>query len=153
MLHSYAPGRVGLKQIAVLREEGVDLKRVKVDHCNDTMDIEYLLLLLEQGCYLGLDRYPGLLVSPHARTKIMKALMDAGYVERICPSHDWGLSMVEDAISKISGRSKEERLSLNPHDYLYLKKVVFPQLREMGVPEEQISRLCIAAPRNFFEGI
>ena len=153
MIHSYAPGQVGLQQMAILREEGVDLKRVKIDHCNDTTDIEYLLLLLEQGCYLGLDRYPGLLVSSLARTKTMKALMDAGYVDRICPSHDWGVSIVEEVFSKAYGKSEGERLRQNPYDYLYIKKVVFPQLREMGASEEQIGRLCITAPRNFFEGI
>ncbi len=29
MLHSYSPGQVGKRQLAILREEGVDLKRVK----------------------------------------------------------------------------------------------------------------------------
>ncbi len=58
MLHSYSPGQVGRQQIVILKEEGVDLRRVKLDHSNDTTDIEYLMWLLEQGCYLGLDRYP-----------------------------------------------------------------------------------------------
>ena len=59
MLHSYPAGQVGKQQLAILREEGVDPKRVKVDHSNDTTDVEYLSWLMEQGCYLGLDRYPG----------------------------------------------------------------------------------------------
>ena len=35
---------------------------------NDTTDTEYLKWILDPGCYLGLDRYPGRNVSPHIRT-------------------------------------------------------------------------------------
>ena len=132
MLHSYSPGRVGRQQLAVLKEEGVDLRRVKMDHSNDTTDVEYLVWLLEQGCYLGLDRYPGHNVSPLVRTKTMKALIDAGYTGRLCPSHDRTILHVTAANPEIT---EEERLKLNPYGYLYIKKVVFSQLREMGVSE------------------
>ena len=80
MLHSYSPGQVGRRQIAILKEEGVPLNRVKMDHSNDTTDLEYLYWMLEEGCYLGMDRYPGEGVSPLARTKTLKALVDAGFV-------------------------------------------------------------------------
>ena len=50
MIHSYPAGRVGEQQLAVLRAEGVDLRRVKLDHSNDTTDVEYLIWILEQGC-------------------------------------------------------------------------------------------------------
>ncbi len=149
MLHSYSPGQVGKRQLAVLQDEGVDLKRVKLDHSNDTTDVEYLISLLERGCYLGLDRYPGRNVSPLARTRTMKALIDAGYADRLCPSHDRSVLRVLAANPEIS---EAERRRLNPHGYLYIKKVVFPQLRDMGVPETILSRLCLDGPRHFFEG-
>ncbi|MCK4242572.1 MAG: phosphotriesterase-related protein [Dehalococcoidia bacterium] len=150
MLHSYSPGRVGEQQLAILKEEGVDLRRVKVDHSNDTTDVEYLVWLLEQGCYLGLDRYPGRNVSPLARTKTMKALIDAGYGDRLLPSHDWSLAQIE---AETPIMAEEERELRNPHGYLYIKKVVFPQLREMGVSEATLNSLCVDGPRNFFEGV
>ncbi len=153
MLHSYSPGQVGRQQLAILKEEGVDLKRVKMDHSNDTTDVEYLTWLLEQGCYLGLDRYPGHNVSPLARTKTMKTLIDAGYSERLCPSHDFGILFVESAIAKNIGISIEELRERNPYGFLYIKEVVFPQLREMGVCEGIINRLCVDGPRHFFEGV
>ncbi|MFC1978202.1 phosphotriesterase [Chloroflexota bacterium] len=142
MLHSYSPGQVGRQQLAILKEEGVDLRRVKVDHSNDTTDVEYLAWLLEQGCYLGLDRYPGRYPSPPARTRTMKALIDAGYANRLLPSHDWPLVYVTEEV---------ERERRNP--FLYVKKVVFAQLREMGVPEATLNSLCVDNPRNFFEGV
>jgi len=151
MLHSYSPGQVGRQQLAILKEEGVDLKRVKMDHSNDTTDVEYLTWILEQGCYLGLDRYPGQTTSSQARTKTMKALIDAGYKDRLCPSHDWSLARVEAEGSPLG--SQEEREERNPHGYLYVKNVVFAQLREMGVSEEIVNSLCVNGPRNFFEGV
>lgn len=150
MLHSYSPGQVGRQQLAILKEEGVDLRRVKMDHSNDTTDVEYLTWLLEQGCYLGLDRYPGRNVSPLARTKTMKALIDAGYGERLLPSHDWSLVQVMAETPVISPEEREER---NPYGYLYMKKVVFTQLREMGVSEAILNSLCVDGPREFFEGV
>ena len=150
MVHSYPAGQVSRRQLAILKEEGVDPKRVKVDHSNDTTDVEYLTWLLEQGCYLGLDRYPGMAPSPQARTKTMKALIDTGYADRLCPSHD-------RSVVRIMGpdREEEERLRLryNPHGFLYIKNVVFPELRETGVSEEIVGRLCVDGPQNFFEGV
>jgi phosphotriesterase-related protein len=152
MLHSYSPGRVGEQQLAILMDEGVDPGRVKMDHSNDTTDIGYLSWLLEQGCYLGMDRYPGRNVSPLERTRTMKALIEAGYADRLLPSHDHILAEITGTSAEAMER-REEKEKSNPHGYLYLKRVVIPQLREMGVPEATLSRLCHAGPRNFFSGI
>lgn len=150
MLHSYSPGRVGEQQLSILKEEGVDLRRVKMDHSNDTTDVEYLTWMLEQGCYLGMDRYPGRNVSPLARTKTMKALIDAGYADRICPSHD---RLVLRVMATNPMITEEERLRLNPHGFLYMKEAVFTLLRELGVSEDIVNTLCVNGPRAFFEGV
>jgi phosphotriesterase-related protein len=153
MIHSYSPGQVGRQQIAILREEGIDLRHVKLDHSNDTTDVEYLTWILEQGCYLGLDRYPGQITSSQARTRTMKALIDAGWAHRLLPSHDYSLVWLRlEGLPKNSPMSPEERKKRNPHGYLYIKKVVFPQLKKMGVPEAVLNRLCVDGPKSFFEG-
>jgi phosphotriesterase-related protein len=150
MLHSYSPAQIARQQLPILKEESVSLKRVKVDHSNDTRDMEYLLWLLGQGCYLGLDRYPGHTVSSLDRTKTMKALIDAGYIGRLCPSHDRSILRIQRVNPEIT---EEERLKLNPYGYLYIKNVVFAQLRELGASEGIINALCVNGPRNFFEGV
>jgi len=150
MLHSFSPGQVGRWQIAILKEEGVPMHRVRMDHSNDTTDLEYLVWMLDQGCYLGMDRYPGEGTSPLARTKTLKALIDLGYKGRICVSHDWSLARYVDKNSIIGTRGK--RKALNPHDFLYIKNVVFPQLRALGVADDVIKTILVEAPRNFFEG-
>ncbi|MFH1031812.1 MAG: hypothetical protein V1767_04550 [Chloroflexota bacterium] len=146
MLHSYAALQVARQQLAILKEEGVDLTRVKVDHANDTTDIEYLVWILEQGCYLGMDRNPGRNVSPLARTMTLKTLIDVGYAERLLPSHDWTLGWPK---TENMADDHEER---NPYYFLFIKKVVFPQLREMGVSKKVIDSLFVDNPRKFFEG-
>ena len=149
MLHSDALGQVAGQQLAVLREEGVDLNRVTVDHVNDTTDMEYLTWLLDQGCYLGMDRYPGLNLSSRTRTETLKSLIDAGWIDRLLPSHDFGLATPETFYPPDVKESIEKD---NPYGYLYMKKVVFEQLREMGVPEAVLDTLCVNGPRKFFEG-
>jgi phosphotriesterase-related protein len=153
MIHSFPYNHIGERQVAILKEEGVDLERVKMDHSNDTTDINYLLWLLDQGFYLGMDRYPGHNdISPLERTKTLKTLIDKGYVDRVLPSHDCLLTHVIGDDPEVI-KFHEEREKLNPYQFSYLMKVVFPQLREMGVPEESLSRLCVTGPRNFFEGV
>ena len=70
----------------------------------------------------------------------MKALIDAGFSDRLCPSHD-GI-----VLSVVGGGNFEhaeaERLEYNPHGFLYLNKVVLPELREMGVLPGDASRAC-----------
>jgi len=152
MIHSFPTGQVGRRQIAILKEEGVDLSRVKIDHSNDTTDVEYLTWILDQGCYLGMDRYPGGLVSSSARTKTLKALMDAGYTDRLCPSHD-GISLhVIPEKPDGSMPTEEELTGRNPHGYLYMMNVVFPELRDMGVSDETLNGIFVDNPRRFFEG-
>ena len=152
MVHSYPTGQVARRQIAIFREEGVDLERVKIDHSNDTTDTEYLKWILDQGCFLGLDRYPGHLVSPHMRTVTMKALIDAGYADRLCPAHDCICLHILN--ERADGTLPEEHaLALrNPDGFLYMHRHVIPELRSMGVGEDTIDTLFVANPKRFFTG-
>ncbi len=152
MVHSYPTGHVARRQIKIFKEEGVDLTRVKIDHSNDTTDIEYLKWILDQGCYLGLDRYPGTLVSPHMRTVTLKNLIDEGYAERLCPSHDCICLAVMKENPDGSMPEEHEFARHNHHQYLYIHKEVIPDLKEMGVTENQIKALFVDNPKRFFEG-
>ena len=122
-----------------------------MDHSNDTTDLEYLMWMLDQGCYLGMDRYPGAGTSSTARTKTLKALIDAGYQDRLCVSHDWSLARHVAGDSPVG--SPQKRKKRNPHDFLYIKNVVFPELQRMGVSKKVTESLLVDAPRKFFEGV
>ncbi|MDD5127084.1 MAG: hypothetical protein PHR43_03145 [Dehalococcoidales bacterium] len=148
VLHSFPRGQVGKEQLAILTEEGVNPRRIKFDHSNDTTDVGYLVWLMQQGCYLGLDRYPGEGVPPRQRTVTMKALIDAGYAGKLCPSHDHLMSYLQPEATE----DAEEGMQTNPYGLLYMKEVVFKHLREIGTSGEILGRLCVEGPRNFFEG-
>ena len=156
MLHSFAPGQVGRQQLAILKEEGVDLRRVKLDHCSDTKDMEYLTWVVEQGCYLGMDRLPGIhvppiaSVSPEGRVRTIKALIDAGYASRILIGHDTFL--VSSFFDTLPEPAKKKLANDNPYGFLYIHKYVLPKLRELGVSEKVIHTICVDNPRDFFEG-
>ena len=150
MVHSYPTGQVARRQIAIFKEEGVDLERVKIDHSNDTTDTEYLKWILDQGCFLGLDRYPGYLVSPHMRTVTMKSLIDDGYADRLCPAHDCICLHILN--ERADGTMPEEHaLALrNPDGYLYMHRHVIPELKTMGVGDDVIETLFVRNPQRFF---
>jgi phosphotriesterase-related protein len=111
--------------------------------------MEYLTWILEQGCYLGMDRYPGTNLSAYARTETVKRLIDAGWADRLLLSHDFSLANPATFYPPHVQESSEKG---NPYGYLYLKKTVFTWLREMGVEEVVLNTLCVDNPRRFFEG-
>ena len=152
MVHSYPTGQVARRQIRIFREEGVDLTRVKIDHSNDTTDLEYLEWILEQGCYLGLDRYPGRLVSPQMRTITLKHLLDLGYVDRLCPSHDCICLHIHKADRSGKVPAEHEFQRHNPDQYLYIHRQVIPHLKELGATDGDVKTLFIDNPRRFFAG-
>jgi phosphotriesterase-related protein len=156
MLHSYSPDQVGRQQIEILKEEGVDLRRVKLDHSTDTKDMEYLEWVIKQGCYLGMDRLPGIhvpplaRVSPDGRVKTIKDLIDAGYADRILLGHD--AFLVSTFFDTLPEAAKKKLETDNPYGFLYINKYVLPKLRELGVSEKTIHSICVDNPRRFFEG-
>ncbi len=153
MAHSYPTGHVARRQIAIFKEEGVDLTRVKIDHSNDTTDTEYLKWILDQGCYLGLDRYPGRFVSPHMRTVTLKALIDMGYGDRLCPAHDCICLHIHN--EGPDGKVPDEHAFTlaNPDQYLYMHRHVIPDLKDMGVNDSTIDTLFVDNPQRFFAGM
>ena len=147
--HTWSPDRVGEQQVRILQEEGVDLNRVYIGHSNDDTNIEYLLGLLEQGVWLGLDRYPGGRTpgTPNweQRTEVAKQLIDAGYAHRIMLSHD---SSVPRTMP--TPESQEDRRQFNPDGYLFITRRVLPRLRELGASEADVQQIMVENPRRFF---
>ena len=152
MAHSFPTGQVARRQIQIFREEGVDLSKVKIDHCNDTTDTEYLEWILDQGCYIGWDRYPGRNVSAHMRTVTLKRLMDMGYTDRICVSHDCICLHIHKEKPDGSVPEEHEFQRHNPDQYLFIHRNVIPDLQEMGASDDDITTLFVDNPRRFLCG-
>ena len=148
--HTWSPDRVGEQQTRILKEEGVDLNRVYIGHSNDDTDLGYLTGLLEQGVWLGLDRYPGGRTpgTPkwEERTAVVKQLIDAGWAHRLMLSHDHSTPAVQP-----SPELRRERERFNPDGYLFITRNVLPRLRELGAADADIQAMMVDNPRRFFE--
>jgi predicted metal-dependent phosphotriesterase family hydrolase len=82
----------------------------------------------------------------------MKSLIDAGYAERLCPSHDCICLAVLKENPDGSMPQEHEFARRNEDQYLYIKRQVIPDLLEMGVDEATINSLFVDNPRRFFAG-
>lgn len=149
--HTWAPERVGDQQVAIFEDEGVDLNRVCVGHSNDTTDLDYLKGLLDKGVWIGLDRYhpvarPGL-PDWRTRTDTAKALIDAGYGDRLMLGHD-----AQVRLRIASNEAFAERMRLNPDKFLFISRNALPYLKETGGTDSDIQDLMINNPRRYLEG-
>ncbi len=148
--HTWSPDRVGEEQVRILKEEGVDLNRVYIGHSNDDTDVDYLTGLLDEGVWLGLDRYPGGRTPEtprwEMRTAVVKQLIDAGWAHRLMLSHDHSTPLVQP-----SEELRREREAFNPDGYLFITRNVLPRLLELGAAQDDINAMMIDNPRRFFE--
>lgn len=144
--HSYAPGRVGERQWQVFREEGVPPQKVYIGHSNDTTDFGYLSGLLDQGVWLGCDRYPGgRSVGPgwEERTETLARLIAAGYAGQLMLGHDWSV------VSGTNVQDEARRRAYNPDSYLFISRRVLPRLLELGATDDDVRRMMVDNPARF----
>ena len=144
--HQWALEEVGMRQIEIFEEEGVDMKRVCIGHSADTTDVEYLVRLLDRGVFLSMDRYPGGEGRPNwkHRNRTVKALIDRGYAGRLMLGHDYAPAPILVGAENIP---PEE-----PTRYLFVTRTAIPALKKMGVSEDVIRTMTIDVPRRFLSG-
>lgn len=157
MLHSYPQEEMGRHQLRFLREEGLDMVHVKVDHVLETTDMDYISWLYDQGCWLGVDRLPTITTEGHycvgnaARIKTIYNMLKAGFADRMLLSHDFiATSTYFD--HRPTPESQKFIDDQNPHRFLFMQKVVFPKLAEMGIDPALLKRIVTENPRRFFDG-
>lgn len=155
-LHTYCPMETPRHQLQFLKETGVDMNRVAVDHIPETTDLDFVKWIYDQGVWLGIDRLPCIsfpgeyAVATDTRIKFIKRMLDAGMGDRMLFAHDF-----TSATTLFDHQPKEicEYLASQiPDRFLFLKKHVFPALAGMGVDSDYLWRLTIENPRKFFEG-
>jgi phosphotriesterase-related protein len=150
--HTEVEEHLGMAQIRVFKQEGVDLNRVYIGHCDDSEDLSYLTEMLHEGVWIGLDRAAPFLdpdsLQPdwEGRAKTIKRLIDVGWGHRILLSHGW---MVFNGFA--SGDSVQNWRSWNPDGYTFILQKVVPLLHTMGVSKDQTDAILFSNPRRFFE--
>lgn len=143
-VHTSAVARTGLDAQRVLREEGVDLGAVVIGHSGDTADLDYLRELVDNGSYVGLDRFGlDILLPEDERVATVAALAREGLAERMVLSHD--ASCHVDWFPP----GVREQIAPNWH-HTHLHDQVLPALRAAGVTEAQLTTMLVDNPRRYF---
>ena len=160
MLHSCPEQEAGRHQIRFFQEEGADLSRVKIDHCLETDDLDYIKWLYDQGVWLGVDRLPRVCISAKEsaqfptiaqRVGMIRRMLDAGLGDRMLFAHDFiAVSSFFDHLP--SKESQEYVDGMNPQRFSYLQKTIFRLLEDQGVDPDLLDRMLIDNPKRFFEG-
>jgi phosphotriesterase-related protein len=142
--HTNMGQHTGLEQLRVFQEEGVDLAKVVIGHSNDTDDVPYLEQLIEQGCWVSMDRFGiGGEFGEEERVDLLVRMCERGYAERLTLSHDRPLQ-----INWMRGGIPDV-----PHwNWRTIPTRILPKARERGVSEEQIRLMTVENPRRVFEG-
>ncbi len=143
--HTHAGTCRGLEQQKIFKEEGVDLSRVVIGHCGDTEDIDYLEEVMENGSFIGMDRFGiDVLLPTEKRVNTVAELCRRGRADQMVLSHDAACYM-----DWIPGEMPPP--TLDNWNYLHITRDVLPQLRDKGVTEEQIEQMLVDNPRRYFE--
>jgi len=139
--HSHPRTEQGLVQQELLRAEGVDLGRVIIGHSGDTTDLDYLQKIVDNGSYLGMDRFghePSLPLQDRIDTVV--ALCERGLASRMVLSHDTNVHS--------DGVPAEVRYTeiFSNWNFRCVPDIVLPALRERGVSESDITLMMIQNP-------
>jgi phosphotriesterase-related protein len=146
MTHTHAKSRRGLDQQRILREEGVDLRRVLIGHSNETSDLDYLKELLDAGSYLGFDRCGLKIDEPlEDQQATLVALCKAGYAGQIVLSQDYNCAW--------DWTPREGVAAVLPEwGFDYVQGTLIPGLLEDGVTQDQVDQMMLRNPMAFFGG-
>jgi phosphotriesterase-related protein len=135
MAHSMPAVGTGPRQVEIFREEGVEMSKVQIAHCGDTEDVGYIEGLIEQGVYVGLDRYGLEMYLPiDKRNATAEELLRRGHAERLmisqdfCATIDW---FPPEAAEAFEGQGAIRNWSMT----LVFDEVV-PALREAGAMDD-----------------
>jgi len=136
MAHSMPRAATGPRQVEIFAEEGVDLARVQIAHCGDTDDLDYIENLIEDGVYVGLDRYGLEMFLPiAARNATAAELLRRGHAERLMISQDYCATI--DWFPPEAAPVFEEQGAIRNWSMTLVFDEVVPALRELGAMDDQ----------------
>lgn len=130
---------VGLRQLDILEQEGVDPGRVIVGHTDTVPDPDYPLQLARRGCWVELDGF-GTDTGYDMQRAIgyLKALGEAGFLGSVLLSQD---VFLRDHLRAHGGEG-----------YAYLASTLRPRLAEEGFTAGEIRQLTEANPQAALSG-
>jgi predicted metal-dependent phosphotriesterase family hydrolase len=130
---------VGLAQLRVFDEEGVDLSRVVIGHSDSYPHLDHYLAIVDRGASVEFD-FLGMAFTPQERhgeprtIELICELLGRGHAERILLSHD----VCHDSQLRRYGGA----------GYRYLADTFLPRLRDAGVSDTHIETITVTNPRR-----
>ncbi|HJP70125.1 MAG TPA: phosphotriesterase-related protein, partial [Candidatus Limnocylindria bacterium] len=129
---------VGLAQLRIFGEEGVDPSRVVIGHADSYPDLDHYLAILDAGANLSFDFLGQRFASEEAMEprliELLVELLERGYADQLLLSQD----VCHNAQLKANGG----------FGYVYLQQHFLPKLRTAAVGEGEIERMTVANPRR-----
>lgn len=126
---------VGLIQLAILREEGVDPDRVVIGHCDTFLDPAYHTRLLQAGVSIAFDTIGRQHMNPDARrAKLIVHLVRQGWGERLLLSSD--------------RCHRSDLTAFGGVGYAHVFSTFFGQLRGLGLSQIDLDLLTISNPKR-----
>ncbi|MBK6962023.1 MAG: phosphotriesterase [Gammaproteobacteria bacterium] len=134
------------QQIA-FAEFGVDLTRVVIGHCGDSTDLDYLQTILDQGSFIGMDRF-GLeaYLPTDQRVQTVAQLCAKGFAGQMVISHD------SCSFQDFFDQKYIERFAPN-WCYEHVPRDVLPALKSAGVSDRDINTMMVENPKKVFSKI
>jgi predicted metal-dependent phosphotriesterase family hydrolase len=130
---------VGLEQLRIFEEEGVDPTRVVIGHADSYPRLDHYLAIVERGASVEFD-FLGMSFTPTERhgegrvVELLCELLARGHGERILLSQD---VCHDSQLSRYGGNG-----------YTYIARTFLPRLREAGVSDAEIATMTIDNPRR-----
>ena len=128
---------VGLAQLAILEDEGLDPARIVIGHCDSYPRIEHWREIVRRGATVEAD-FLGMSFTPLERAgepkviELLKQLIDEGFASQIMLSQD----VCHDS----------QLLSYGGNGYTYLQKTFLPRLLAAGVDQQTIEQITVKNP-------
>ncbi len=137
----------GDRLLDIFEEEGLDLRAVTIGHTNDSTDMDYVLRIAKRGATVGLDRFSPRIdeAEQERRARVALTLVEAGYAEQVCLSHDSASYSLNGGPP--SGGVRPE----NPRAFCLVSEVQIPWLKAHGVTEDQVEAMLVRSARATFE--
>ena len=129
---------VGLAQLRIFEEEGLDPGRVVIGHADSYPVLDHYLEIVARGASLEFD-FIGMpwereRISEQRTVELLLELLSRGHADRVLLSQD------------ICNDSQLVRFGGN--GYAYLADTFLPRLRAAGVSDAEIDTMTVANPRR-----
>lgn len=133
-------GPVGLYQLDLLEEEGVDLNRVIIGHAHMNPDHEYHAEIARRGAYVSFDTLgrPQVPYIADRELGLVRQMVDNGLIGHLLFSHD------------VSDNSHYNAAGSGGFDFISTKWL--ETLREIGVTDEQFQQVMVDNSRRALTG-